>query len=314
MSASPELRARIESLLSSSHVVLFMKGTRRAPQCGFSNQTVDLLDRYLDDYATVDVMLDAEVRDGMKAFSTWPTFPQLYAGGEFLGGADIIRELEEQGELAAALGDQASLVSQVELTVTDAAAAALRGALADNEDSDEGPLGVRLRVDARFYNDLSLGPRESDDVLGRSNGIEIAFDPTSARRARGLVVDFVTEGGETGFKLDNPRAPKGVQDMSVEELARRLGDDADGLVLYDVRTDQEREIASIPGATLLDEAALTALEAEDRGTPIALHCHHGGRSARAAQALIDLGFQEVYNVVGGIDAWSLTVDPAVPRY
>ena len=63
-----------------------------------------------------------------------------------------------------------------------------------------------------------------------------------------------------------------------------------------------------------EEAALTALEAEDRGTPIALHCHHGGRSARAAQALIDLGFQEVYNVVGGIDAWSLTVDPAVPRY
>ena len=142
-SASPELRARIESLLSSSHVVLFMKGTRRAPQCGFSNQTVDLLDRYLDDYATVDVMLDAEVRDGMNAFSTWPTFPQLYAGGEFLGGADIIRELEEQGELAAALGDQASLVSQVELTVTDAAAAALQGALADNEDSTRdrwGPL------------------------------------------------------------------------------------------------------------------------------------------------------------------------------
>ena len=102
--------------------------------------------------------------------------------------------------------------------------------------------------------------------------------------------------------------------MSVEELARRLADDADALVLYDVRTDQERELASIPGAKLLDEPALTALENEDRQTPIALHCHHGGRSARAAQALIDLGFQDVYNVVGGIDAWSLTVDPTVPRY
>ena len=106
MSASPELRARIESLLSSSHVVLFMKGTRRAPQCGFSNQTVDLLDRYLDDYATVDVMLDAEVRDGMKAFSTWPTFPQLYANGELVGGLDVVKELASQGELMSELQGQ----------------------------------------------------------------------------------------------------------------------------------------------------------------------------------------------------------------
>ena len=116
----------------------------------------------------------------------------------------------------------------------------LRHSLVDNEDGDDGPLGVRLRVDARFYNDLSLGPAEADDVIGRSNGIEIAFDPTSARRARGLVVDFVTEGGETGFKLDNPRAPKGVQDMTVEALAQHLGDASSRLVLFDVRTDQER--------------------------------------------------------------------------
>lgn len=313
MSVSPELQARIRSALARHHVVLFMKGTRQAPQCGFSNQTVDLLDRYLDEYATVDVMADAALRDGLKAFSAWPTFPQLYAGGEFLGGADIVRELDAQGELATALGPAADLVREVNVTVTDAAATALKAALGEHEDP-EAPLHVRLRIDARFYNDLSLGARASDDVVARSNGVEICFDPASARRAAGLCIDFVTEGDETGFKLDNPRAPKGVQEMSVTELAARLSVDGEAFVLFDVRTDKERELAVIEGAQVLDEAALDSLQARDKSTPIALHCHHGGRSARAAQALIDLGFLDVYNVVGGIDAWSQEVDPSVPRY
>lgn len=313
MPVNPELRERIESLLRTSHVVLFMKGSRTAPQCGFSNQTVDLLDRYLDTYTTVDVMADLEVRDAMKEFSAWPTFPQLYAGQEFLGGADIIHELQEQGELAASLGDGAGLVEEVTMTITDAAAAALRGALDENHDGDEA-LQVRLRVDARFYNDLSLGPEEAGDIFGESNAIRVAFDPTSARRAQGLKIDFVTEGGQTGFKIDCPKAPVGVREMVVAELKARLDDPNDGLLLYDVRTDQEREIATIPGAGLLDEAALDALSAMSRETPVAIHCHHGGRSARAAQALVDLGFAEVYNVVGGIDAWSQEIDPSVPRY
>jgi monothiol glutaredoxin len=290
-----------------------MKGSRGAPQCGFSNQTVDLLDRYLDEYATVDVMTDHELRDAMKEFSAWPTFPQLYAGQEFLGGADIIRELQDQGELGDVLGAEASLVSKVELTITDAAAAALRDAVDDNDGEAEA-LMVRLRIDARFYNDLSLGPKEAGDIFGASNGLTVAFDPVSARRAGGMKIDFVTEGGQTGFKIDCPKAPIGVRGMSVTELKDRLGDPDDSLRLYDVRTDEERDIATIPGAQVLDEAALDALSAMSRTTPVAIHCHHGGRSARAAQALADLGFCEVYNVVGGIDAWSQEVDPSVARY
>ena len=313
MSLSTESRERIESLLRGSDVVLFMKGTRVAPQCGFSNQTVDLLDRYLDHYTTVDVMTDVEIREAMKEFSAWPTFPQLYAGQEFLGGADIIRELQEQGELADALGEGANLVKEVALTITDAAAEALRGAMDENDGSDEELL-VRLRVDARFYNDLSLGPRESGDILGESNGLQVAFDATSARRAEGLRIDFVTEGGQTGFNIDCPKAPIGVREMSVKELKDRLDDSEDAILLYDVRTDQEREMAAIPGAEVLDEVSLERLSSMSRETAVAIHCHHGGRSARAAQALVDLGFSEVYNVVGGIDAWSEEIDSAVPRY
>ncbi len=313
MPVNPDTRERIEALLRESHVVLFMKGSRGAPQCGFSNQTVDLLDRYLDDYATVDVMTDLEIREAMKEFSAWPTFPQLYAGQEFLGGADIIHELQEQGELADALGAGAGLVTQVKLTITDAAAEALHDAMDDNSGEEEA-LMVRLRIDARFYNDLSLGPREAGDIFGASNGLKVAFDPVSARRAGGMKIDFVTQGGQTGFKIDCPKAPIGVRGMSVTELKERLDDPEDSLRLYDVRTDEEREIATIPGAQVLDEVALDALSAMSRATPVAIYCHHGGRSARAAQALADLGFSQVYNVVGGVDAWSQEVDPTVTRY
>ena len=313
MPVNPDTRERIEALLRESHVVLFMKGSRGAPQCGFSNQTVDLLDRYLDDYATVDVMTDLEIREAMKEFSAWPTFPQLYAGQEFLGGADIIRELQEQGELADVLGAGAGLVTQVELTITDAAAEALHDAMDDNSGEEEA-LMVRLRIDARFYNDLSLGPREAGDIFGASNGLKVAFDPASARRAGGMKIDFVTEGGQTGFKIDCPKAPIGVRGMSVTELKERLDDPEDSLLLYDVRTDEEREIATIPGGQVLDEVALDALSAMSRATPVAIYCHHGGRSARAAQALADLGFSQVYNVVGGVDAWAQEVDPTVTRY
>jgi monothiol glutaredoxin len=99
----------------------------------------------------------------------------------------------------------------------------------------------------------------------------------------------------------------------VRELARRLKETA-GLRLYDVRTPGERAIAAIPGGVLLDEAATEELDKLPRDTPLYFHCHHGGRSQRAAEHFIARGFREVYNVTGGIDAWSLEVDPSVERY
>src|SRR5690242_2463258 len=79
---SGDMRDRIQALLGERRVVLFMKGTRRAPKCGFSASVVDLLDGWIDDYATVDVLADPELREGIKAYSDWPTIPQLYVGGE----------------------------------------------------------------------------------------------------------------------------------------------------------------------------------------------------------------------------------------
>jgi len=92
-------RQRIEKIIGSDRVVLFMKGNRQMPQCGFSATLVQILDTLLPGYTTVDVLSDPGIREGIKEFSSWPTIPQLYVGGEFLGGCDIVREMYSSGEL-----------------------------------------------------------------------------------------------------------------------------------------------------------------------------------------------------------------------
>ena len=98
-SATAPAQQRIEALIRADRVVLFMKGTRTAPQCGFSARVVQLLDARLPEYATIDVLSDPALRQGIKDFSEWPTIPQLYVDGEFVGGCDIVSEMAATGEL-----------------------------------------------------------------------------------------------------------------------------------------------------------------------------------------------------------------------
>ncbi|MCR6733448.1 MAG: Grx4 family monothiol glutaredoxin [Afipia sp.] len=97
---------RIKGIVASSDVVLFMKGIPAAPQCGFSASVVQILSGLKVPFKGVDVLSDPQVREGIKSFSNWPTIPQLYVRGEFLGGADIVREMFQAGELTALLSDK----------------------------------------------------------------------------------------------------------------------------------------------------------------------------------------------------------------
>ena len=99
MSLNETLRQKISDLVAQSRVVLFMKGTRHMPQCGFSAQVVKILDELQPSYETVDVLASTEIRDGIKQYSEWPTIPQLYIDGQFVGGCDIVRAMHASGEL-----------------------------------------------------------------------------------------------------------------------------------------------------------------------------------------------------------------------
>jgi monothiol glutaredoxin len=94
-----DINERINEIITSNDVVLFMKGVPAAPQCGFSGAVVQILNRVGVNFGSVNVLTDAEIREGIKVFSSWPTIPQLYIKGEFIGGSDIVREMYQSGEL-----------------------------------------------------------------------------------------------------------------------------------------------------------------------------------------------------------------------
>lgn len=322
MDLDPQLKNRITGLVGSDEVVLFMKGRREMPQCGFSAAVVGVLDQYLPEYATVDVLSDQMIREGIKVFSDWPTIPQLYVRGEFIGGCDIVREMDANGELREVLGELVQEPTVPTITITDAAAEMIRNALADGG----GESFLRLSIDARFHNDLYIGDREAGDVEVSSNGLTVLLDASTARRAEGVEIDFVDIGTGQGFKIDNPNAPEEaggqaapekptaqVRELDVKTLKAKM-DAGEEFELIDVRTPGERETASIEGSRPFDAQAMSALQGLPRDTPLVFHCHHGGRSQQAADHFVRLGFSEVYNVTGGIDAWSREIDPSVPRY
>ena len=90
----------IQQMVTKNRIVLFMKGTKSAPQCGFSATVVQILNNFKVDYLDIDVLKDQQIRQGIKDFSDWPTIPQLYIDGEFIGGCDIVREMYQNGQLA----------------------------------------------------------------------------------------------------------------------------------------------------------------------------------------------------------------------
>jgi len=106
-----DTQTRIASIVGGSDVLLFMKGSPLFPQCGFSSRAIAILNHLGVEFATVDVLQDQGVRQGIKEFSDWPTIPQLYVKGEFVGGSDIMMEMYESGELATLLEEQGVAVA-----------------------------------------------------------------------------------------------------------------------------------------------------------------------------------------------------------
>ncbi len=300
---------RIESIIKSDRVVLFMKGDRDQPRCGFSAGVVQILNGIVSDYTTVDVLSDQDIRQGIKDYSNWPTIPQLYIDGEFVGGGDIVREMHASGDLHRSLGVTPETIEPPSVELSEAAAEAFRAAAGEIRPGE----GIHLSIDDTFNHSLGVGPRGPADIAVEARGITLLFDLMSAKRASGLKIDYVSGDDGEGFKIENPNAPPPVEQIEPADLQRKL---AAGEIeaLYDVRPPSEREKASIEGAQPLDDEAVRRIESLDKNTPLAFTCHHGQRSQAAAEHFRQKGFRKLYNLAGGIDAWSREVDSSVPRY
>lgn len=307
---SDDVRQRIEDTIKKHRVVLFMKGERGAPACGFSASVVGILDGFLPAYHTVDVLSDPDIREGVKAYSEWPTIPQLYVDGQFVGGADIVKELHARGELKAMFGADAVAPKQPTMTVSDDALRELRTA-AKTMGAD-GAI-MRMEVSSKYEHDLYFGEPIAGDLVVDLQGLPLHLDPASAFRADGIHIGFVSGPNGAGFKIENPNEPARVRQIHPGKL-KEMMDKGERFELVDVRTPEEWEIASIRGARLLDRDLEKELAALDRATPLVFQCHHGVRSLQAAEQYVRKGFRYVYNLQGGIDGWSASVDPSVPRY
>ena len=308
MSLDPVLRSRIDTLLQQHPVVLFMKGSPQAPRCGFSAATAGVLNELLGDYASVDVLADAEIREGIKTYGNWPTIPQLYVNGELIGGADIVQSMYNSGELQKLLGLPEPDRTPPALTISAIAAKAIREALADAG----ADTALQLSIDARFQAQFQLAEPDERLIRADANGIVIQMDAATAARARGIRIDWVDTPQGSGLAIDNPNAPAPVKPISVQTLKARL--DAGDITLVDVRPPEERARASLQQDFRTFDDGIDALARLPKDTALAFICHSGGRSARAAEHFRSLGFRAVFNVEGGIDAWSREVDATVPTY
>ena len=216
MSLDPALRTRIETLLGANRVVLFMKGRPDAPQCGFSAKAVGALNALGVDYAHVDVLADAEIRDGIKAYGEWPTIPQLYIGGDLVGGSDIIEQMSNSGELHSALGVPPPDRTPPAITITAAAAEMLRKAIEDAG----GDVVVKVDIDPQFRTRLNLAHEDAAAITAEAAGIRVQFDLAGARRAEGLTIDWADDARGRGLVVENPNAPTPVRALSPADAHR----------------------------------------------------------------------------------------------
>jgi len=304
------LQDEIQAVVEKNPVVLFMKGTRSAPQCGFSARVCDILDEFLDEYRTVNVLADPRMREAIKEFSQWPTIPQLYVDAKFVGGSDIVHELTQSGELSEVLGAKRIELSNPEVDLSPSAEAAFLRFWEAEGDSEE-PV-VRLTIGSNWEPMLDLDQKRDGDLVLDMGELDLVMTRSSAKRADGLSIDFVERGGQMGFKVDNPNKPPMVSQLTVTELKRWI-DEGKPHLLIDVRSEEERATAKIESAVPLPDLD-GKVEDLDRDRTVVFFCHHGMRSQQAATHLLAKGFRDVHNLQGGIDAWSAHVDADVPRY
>ncbi len=296
MALTDHARTTIENLVNDNRVVLFMKGTPQAPQCGFSANAAGMLDSLATEYAHFNVLEDQDVREGIKDYGQWPTIPQLYIDRELVGGSDIVSEMFNSGELHELLGLEKPDRTPPQITLTDAAVEAIRNGMESQPGGD-----LHFKIDDYWRGQFSLQPATGNEIKAEAGGIVLHMDILTAQKARGVHIDWVEDLSGSGLVITIPQAPPNVQDLTVKEL-KTLLDNSELDWLIDVRQDHERGLM-IDGARALDQDSMAAVAELPKDTPIAFVCNAGQSSAAVAEHYRKEGYTKLYNVTGGMQAW-----------
>ena len=293
-----KIMEKIDQMVKSQPVVLFMKGTPQAPMCGFSANTVRILRDVLgEDFATVNVLEDQAIREGIKQYGQWPTIPQLYVDGELVGGNDIVTEMYNTGELHELLGLAPPDRTAPDITITEEARKHIESGL-----EELGEQVLYLNIDDQFNTRFSVEQPKGYEVVADANGIPIYMDIGTAKRANGIEIDWVDDIQGSGLVIRNPNEPAPVKQLSAEALKQRL-EAGENFKIYDVRSEQQMATGTIPGAHRLDKNSIAEIEQMPKDTPLVFVCNMGNTSQGAAEFFRKKGFSNVHNLAGGIAAW-----------
>ncbi|MFU8833207.1 MAG: Grx4 family monothiol glutaredoxin [Wenzhouxiangella sp.] len=297
MTLDSAVRDRIEQQIAAHDVVLYMKGTPKMPQCGFSAKTAGMLDNLLSgDYVSYNVLEDESIREGIKVFGNWPTIPQLYIKGELVGGCDIITEMYNAGELHDMLGMDKPDRTPPEIEITDKAAGKIREFL-DAYPDQHLHFAIGSDWDAQFH----VGPKQGQEIEATSAGITVLMDLASASRAKGARIDWVESVQGEGLALELPGAPAPVKTMTPTELQNRMND-GERILVVDTRAEADRQAAPLEFARALDAELMAELKDADQQMPLVFVCNSGVSSQAVAEHYRKQGFTQVYNLEGGVQA------------
>ena len=293
-----QTKYEIESLVTNNTCVLFMKGNPKHPQCGFSSNTVKILNEIIgEDFAYCNVLEDQNIREGIKEYGNWPTIPQLYINKELVGGNDIVTEMYNSGELQTMLGKPVPERKPATITITDKAKENILSGI-----QDIGSNVLMLSIDSQFNTRFSIEEPKGYELTSEIDEIKIYMDIGTAKRADGIEIDWVEDLQGAGLVIKNPNEPKPVNQISKKELQKGI---EEGIYahIFDVRGEQEFLGNSIPGSKRLDKSNMQEIESLSKDTPIVFVCNVGNTSQGACEFYRKKGYTNVNNLVGGVSAW-----------
>ena len=310
MELNQPLQSRIESLVESDRVVLFMKGTRMQPMCGFSAATIGILDSLVPEYTTFNVLEDQGIREGVKAFSDWPTIPQLYIDKEFVGGLRH-READVQQRRAARDARRGGAGPD---PARDRRERRRRRHHRQRAPGQSGQRGAPLH---RRTLAALVQPRPDGGTRG-PGGVERGSRCCSTwrrrRRRRGCPSTSKRRCRAPRSRSTIPTHRPPWAECRRPSLPPRGAKRPPLPPSWTYAPPTSGRGRSSMGSIPLDEEGMKIVAALAKDTKLVFYCHTGVRSRSAAEHFRTEGFTDVHNLEGGIDAWSREVDASVPRY